>query len=131
MIEVTKKKKDKKCSECGDTVKSYSYESYCKVCADEVWDRGFESTSDHAEEQYDQQMEKSNKINSNLNKADINFSSVLGLIDVMNGAFLCQKCGKQRFTWTWYSENRNEKRLREILKDPCPKCETIGYLEFK
>lgn len=130
MIRLTKKK-EKKCSRCGDIVKSFSYGDYCSVCANEVWDRGFESTTQHAEEQYDQKMEKIEKINYYLNKAEINFSSILNMINAMNGVFQCIKCNKQRFTWTWYSDVRNEKRLKEILTDPCPKCKTIGFLRFK
>ena len=46
----TKKKGLKKCGGCGKLVASYSYGDYCDACGHEVWDRGFESTTDHAEE---------------------------------------------------------------------------------
>ncbi len=43
-------KKKLKCDKCGKEVDSYSYGDYCSTCADEVWDSGFQSTSEHAYE---------------------------------------------------------------------------------
>ncbi len=43
-------KKLKKCSGCGTMVESYSYGDYCYSCAADVWDGGFQSTSEHAYE---------------------------------------------------------------------------------
>jgi hypothetical protein len=40
----------KKCSNCGKMVEKYTYGSACDDCAAEVWDRGFESTSENAYE---------------------------------------------------------------------------------
>ncbi len=40
----------KRCAKCGKTVDEYSYGSFCDDCAGEVWDAGFESTKQHAEE---------------------------------------------------------------------------------
>ena len=47
---MAKKKEVKRCQKCRTAVNSYTYGSYCDKCADEVWDAGFESTTQHAEE---------------------------------------------------------------------------------
>ena len=36
-----------KCEKCGDEEKTL-YHGYCYSCYEAIWDRGFESTSEHA-----------------------------------------------------------------------------------
>lgn len=38
----------KVCEGCGKEVDAFAYGHYCKDCAQEVWDSGFEGTSEHA-----------------------------------------------------------------------------------
>jgi len=128
---MAKKNKVKKCAKCGVIVKSYSYGSYCYSCAKEVWDAGFESTTQHAEEIHEQMMRKIEKINEMLNKAPINYEKISKLVEYRSGIFRCASCGKFRFRWTHYGEKRNEKKLREVLTTACPKCNATDSLTFE
>ena len=128
---MAKKKNVKKCEKCGVIVKSYSYGFYCSSCAAEVWDAGFESTTQHAEEIYEQIIEEIEEINKMLNKAQINYKVISELVEYRSGIFRCAVCGKFRFRWTHFGEKRNEEKLREVLTTPCPKCNATSKLKFE
>ena len=124
------KNSKKKCARCGKVVQSYSYGDYCDSCAADVWDEGFESTTQHAEEIYEQQMRDREEINEHLNEANINVGDIKALIEYTSGTFRCSKCGKLRLRWVHFPEPENDDELRNALKTPCPKCKTKGYLKF-
>ncbi|MFC1979197.1 hypothetical protein ACFLVP_04340 [Chloroflexota bacterium] len=124
------KDKEKKCARCGKVVQSYYYVQYCESCADDVWDAGFESTTQHAEEIYEQQMRNMEKINEHLNKANISIRDIKDLITYRSGTFRCSKCGKVRLKWIHFPQPENDDELRNALKTPCQKCQTKGYLTF-
>ena len=128
---MAKKKHVKKCDKCGDIVESYSYGSYCESCAAEVWDAGFESTSQHAKEIHEAMIKKKEEINKNLNKAHINYEVISRLVEYRSGIFRCAVCGKFRFRWTHFGEKRNEEKLIEVLTTSCPKCNATGNLKFE
>ncbi len=122
----------KKCSLCGVIVDSYSYGHFCKSCAREVWDRGFESTTQHAEEIYEKDLEEKEEINKEINKAKINSTAVRKLVNYKSGTFRCSKCKKLRMKWAHFEPPlEDEQKLRDILIKPCPKCNVTGYLTFK
>jgi Zn finger protein HypA/HybF involved in hydrogenase expression len=124
------KNKEKKCARCGKVVQSYSYGDYCHSCAADVWDAGFESTTQHAEEIYEQQMKDMDEINEHLNKAKISVKNIKNLIEYESGTLGCSKCGKLRLRLVRFPEPENDDELRNTLTTPCPKCGTIGYLKF-
>lgn len=126
-----KKSISKKCEKCGVVVDSYSYGSFCSSCAAEVWDTGFESTTQHAEEIYEAQMEEEEEINKSLDKANISYTAVRKLVKYRSGNFRCGKCGKLRIKWAHFNPPKeDEEKLREILTSPCPKCNKTGFLKF-
>ena len=123
--------KNKKCAHCGKIVKSYSYEQFCNSCAEEVWDRGFSSTTQHAEEIYEQDLKDKAEINKKINKTKISYNVVRNLIDYKSGTFLCSKCNKIRLKWIHFpSSPIKDEELRLLLEAPCPKCNVVGFLKF-
>ena len=128
---MAKKKHVKKCDKCGAIVESYSYGFYCESCAAEVWDAGFESTSQHANEIYEEMIKKKEEINKMLNKAHINYEVISRLVEYRSGIFRCAVCGKFRFRWAHFGEKRNEEKLIEVLTTSCPKCNATGNLKFE
>jgi len=124
------KSEEKRCAKCGKIVQSYSYVQYCESCAEEVWDAGFESTTQHAEEIYEAQMRQREKINEILNKSNINVRNIKNLIEFRSGTFRCSKCGTVRLKWVHFPKPESDSELRYALKTPCPKCQTKGYLTF-
>lgn len=124
------KKSEKKCAKCGKLVKTYSYLSYCDSCAEEVWDRGFDSTTQHAEEQYEQALKIQAKIKEYLGHAPITFEGLHKLVSVQNGHFRCKKCGCSRLNWEWFEED-SEEMLKKMVETPCPKCGDSGNFTFK
>ncbi len=115
-------KKEKKCAKCGVVVKAYSYGSFCSSCADEVWDTGFESTSQHAEEQYEAALEKKREINEKLSTLPINYELIRKITKYTSGRYRCKKCGKLRLKWIHFGDDGNEAKLRKMLASECPKC---------
>jgi len=123
--------KKKKCAYCGKIVESYSYEQYCSSCAEEVWDRGFSSTTQHAEEIYEQDLKDIEEINKKINKTKISYNVVRDLIEWKSGTFRCSKCNKLRLKWIHFpSSPIKDEELRLLLKTPCPKCNVVGFLKF-
>ena len=123
--------KNKKCAYCGKIVKSYSYEQFCSSCAEEVWDRGFESTTQHAEEIYEQDLKDKEEINKKINKTKISYNIVRNMIEYKSGTFRCSKCNKLRLKWIHFpSSPIQDNKFRLLLKTPCPKCNVVGYLKF-
>jgi hypothetical protein len=51
----SKKKKKKKCEKCGDALDGNGIQGYCSTCYEKIWDNGFESTTQHAEELADEE----------------------------------------------------------------------------
>ncbi len=123
--------KNKKCAECGKSVKSYTYGNFCDLCAEEVWDRGFSSTTQHAEEIYEQGLKDIEEINKKINKTKISYNVVRNLIEYKSGTFRCSKCNNLRFEWIHFPNLPiKDEKLRLLLKTPCPKCNVVGFLKF-
>jgi len=123
--------KNKKCAKCGKSVKSYTYGNFCDLCAEEVWDNGFDSTTQHAEELYEQDLKDIAEINKNINKTKISYNVVRDLIEHKSGTFRCSKCNKIRLEWIHFPNSPiKDKELRLLLKTPCPKCNVVGFLKF-
>ena len=124
------KKKVKSCTKCGDVVKNYSYGSYCSICAEKVWDAGFDSTSQHAEEQYESMLKKEKDVNELLNHPPVEYDMLRKLLGCTRGNFSCKKCRKLRLNWIWFKEE-NDVKLKAMLTTPCPKCKDTGNFTFK
>ena len=123
--------KNEKCAKCGIIVKSYSYEQYCSSCAEEVWDRGFSSTTQHVEEIYEEELKDIKEINKKINKTKISYNVLRNLIEYKSGTFRCSKCNKLRLKWIHFpSSPVKDEELRLLLKAPCPKCNVAGFLIF-
>ena len=123
--------KNKKCAKCGILVKSYSYGDFCDSCAEEVWDKGFDSTTQHAEELYEQDLKDIEEINKKINKTKISYNVVRNLIEYKSGTFRCSKCNVLRMEWNHFPNSPNkDKKLRLLLKTQCPKCNVVGFLYF-
>ena len=125
------KKKEKKCAKCGAVVKSYSYGSYCSSCAADVWDAGFESTSQHAEEQYEAALKKNQEINEMLNTLPINYDLLRKLTKYTSGRFRCKECGTLRLKWIHFGDDEKEAKLRKMLATACPKCNITDSFKFE
>ena len=125
------KKKSKKCAKCGRVVQSYSYGSYCSSCADEVWDAGFESTTQHAEEIYGSQLEEIREINEMLSHIPVSYEKLRKEIKYTNGTFRCKNCRKLRLNWIHFGDDENEAKLKEMLNTACPKCKDSGNFTFE
>ena len=123
--------KEKTCSKCGIKVKSYSYGSYCDTCANEVWDGGFSSTSQHAEELYEKETEDREKINRKLNKKDINYEEIKELTEHKSGRLRCAKCGHMRINTKYLSICIEKGIYIENLKKPCSKCGIKGFYIYE
>jgi len=95
--------KDKTCYKCGRIVKSYSYGDYCTTCADEVWDSGFESTSKHAEEIYEEEIKDCEEINSLSYKDDIDYNVIKELLKYRIGRLRCAKCDYVRINTKYFN----------------------------
>ena len=122
---------NKKCANCGKLVKSYSYGYYCSSCAEEIWDRGFDSTTQHAEELYEQDLKEKKEINKKINKGNISYNIVRNSIGYKSGTFRCSKCNKLRLEWIHFPNSPiKDEKLRLLLKTPCPKCKVVGFLNF-
>ena len=125
------KKKVKKCAKCGVVVEDYSYGSFCSSCADEVWDAGFESTTQHAEEIYEADLKERQEIEDLLNHPPVTYDSLRKLIKYKSGTFRCKKCGKLRLKWIHFGDDENEAKLRKMLTTACPKCNDTENFRFK
>ena len=80
---------NKKCAKCSIFVKSYSYGQFSDSCAEDVWDKGFNSTVQHAEELYEQDINAKEEINKKINKTKISYNFVRNLIENKSGTFRC------------------------------------------
>ena len=125
------KKKVKKCAKCGVVVKSYSYGSFCSSCADEVWDAGFESTTQHAEEQYKAALKELQEINDMLSHPPVSYDLLRKLIKYTSGRFRCKNCGKSLLKWIHFGDDENESKLRKMLTTACPKCNNTDNFTFE
>jgi len=122
---------NKKCANCGKLVKSYSYGYYCSSCAEEIWDRGFDSTTQHAEELYEQDLKENKEINKKIDKGNISYNIVRNLIGYKSGTFRCSKCNNLRLEWIHFPNSPiKDEKLRLLLKTPCRKCKVVGFLNF-
>ncbi len=122
---------NKKCAKCGILVESYSYMDFCDSCAEEVWDKGFDSTTQHAEELYEQDLIDRQEINKKINKTKISYIVVRNLIEHKSGTFRCSKCNKLRLKWIHFPKSPiKDEKLRLLLKTSCPKCNMVGFLKF-
>ena len=72
--------KKKLCYKCGKSVDSYSYGDYCYSCANDVWDSGFESSSQHADEIYEKEGKNKEELNIKLNRSKINYKDVINIL---------------------------------------------------
>ena len=121
----------KKCAKCGIVVKEYSYVSFCESCAEKVWDSGFDSTTQHAEEIYEASLKKKKEINELLNHTPVSYKSLLNLISYKSGKFFCKKCGKLRLKWIHFGDDEKEAKLRKMLATACPKCNSTDNFKFE
>ena len=80
-----------KCQQCGKVVKEYAYGKYCDECAKDVWDAGFESTSEHGYE-----IGFKDLVDKITVKRDQECMSTIGLLlrDFHPLEWKCEKCGK-------------------------------------
>ena len=125
------KKKVKKCYRCGVVVESYSYGDYCSKCAADVWDAGFESTTQHAEEIYEAELKEKEEINELLSHPPVSFEKIRKQIKYTNGTFRCKNCRKLRLNWVHFGDDENEAKLEKMLNTACPKCKDSGNFTFK
>jgi len=125
------KKKVKKCAKCGKVVKSYNYGSYCSSCADEVWDTGFDSTTQHADEISEARLEEEREINELLSQTPVSYQKLREEIEYTNGTFRCKNCREIRLKWIPFGDDENEAKLKKILNTACPKCKDSGNFMFE
>lgn len=120
--------KTKKCEQCGiETEKLYGEGAYCKKCYSEIWDNGFEVTSEWA---YDiSHRELNESIDENLDNSPAEFIETLTeLLNNFNEAdWVCTQCDEIRLTKEEQLNNDYEQCI-EILLKPCPNCGVKGYL---
>ena len=122
----------KRCAKCGTTVDHYSYGDFCDRCADEVWDAGFESTTQHAEEIAKHQEEDLEEINRMANKARVAYKKLSDSVEWKQGTWRCGKCKYVRMKSDQFIELKKDKaKLVEAFKTPCPKCKVKGFLTFE
>ena len=124
-------RKNKVCDRCGRETDSFSYGGYCEICADEIWDSGFESTTQHAEEIYEQQLRWKEEVNRELNKEKINYKQVAELLQFRSGTLKCSKCGYVRIDSKSFYSFKNINELIETLKNPCKKCNANDFYIFE
>ena len=106
---------------------SYSYGDYCSACAEEVWDRGFEVTTQWAEEVTHDSAEM--KLDTDLHKDPEKFKETVRFIfnDFELMDWYCTKCKTIRLTAGQQKEMTADEVV-EVLVQPCPGCKAEGYL---
>jgi len=121
------KKKKLICAKCGDEVDSYSYGDYCNSCADEVWDRGFEVTTQWAEEttHNSAELQLHTDLHENPEKFKKNIRSIQ--FDFETQDWYCTKCETTRLTID-QQKSMKTNEVVEALLQPCPGCQVEGYL---
>ena len=110
-----------KCAKCGIEVESYSYGDYCSNCAEEVWDSGFESTSEHAYEIGFHDLVQ--KLNDGGRRAEKAVGEILGEWGPLT--WKCSECGKTIIA----KEESLQISLEEKLKLLTTRCECGGVIE--
>ena len=100
------------CKQCGSNKKLGSYQGYCKKCYSEIWDSGFQSTSEHAYQIGHGELNR--KIAGQL---DDSFGQTINQIksDFETERWECTKCGCAR--------------PDDALLEPCPNCGSSGFLK--
>jgi rubrerythrin len=96
-----------------------------------VWDTGFESTTQHAEEQYEAALEKIQEINDLLSNPPVSYDLLRKLIKYTSGMFRCKECGKSLLKWIHFGDDENEAKLRKMLTTACPKCNNTDNFIFE
>ena len=121
------KKKKLICAKCGDEVDSYSYGDYCSTCADEVWDRGFEVTTQWAEETTHNSAEL--ELDTDLHKNPKKFKENIRFIhvDFELQDWYCTKCDITRLSMEEQKTMKTEEVVEALIL-PCPGCKAEGYL---
>ena len=122
------KEKKLTCDNCGIAVDKYSYGSYCETCAGEVWDRGFEVTSEWAEQSAHTDSKLSLDCDYQENPEE--FEKEIRYIQdsFETEQWYCNKCKQVRLTIDQQASMKTEQVVSE-LKKPCPKCGVQGYLD--
>ena len=111
-------KKPLKCAKCGEEVDSYSYGDYCSTCANEVWDSGFQSTSEHAYEVGFHDLV--NKLDKECDKkARHAIGEIMGEWDIPD--WRCPSCDAIRLGPDDIKEMSHEEKMDKICA-PCPEC---------
>ena len=124
--------KKKLCNRCGESVDSYSYGDYCYTCANDVWDSGFESSSQHADEIYEKEEKNKEELNIKLNRSKINYKDVINILKYEYGRLRCSKCAYVRIRLNIFKKIReNDVLFEETLKKRCAKCKVIGFYKFE
>ena len=123
--------KEKTCNKCGKKVNSYTYGFYCSSCADDVWDAGFESTTQHAEEIYEAEIKDREEINEMLNKKDIDFEAIEELMIYNTGRLRCAKCNYVRINTKYLDTIKEKGKFIENLKKRCSKCGLEGFYIYE
>ena len=115
------------CKKCGkETDKLYSDE-YCHDCYSEIWDRGFEVTSEWAENIA--HSDAISDINDDIetNSGDLSADIRYVLTNFERSDWYCTECLAERLSieeqLTWSIES-----IANHLKSQCPKCGTIDNL---
>ncbi len=119
----------KRCAKCGRVVDEYVYESYCDECAAEVWDAGFESTTQHADEIAQYEEDELQEIERMANKARVAYVKLADFVRERHGTWRCGRCNHVRIRSDQFRRLGGDKaKLVEAFKKPCPKCKVEGFL---
>ena len=119
--------KEYKCEKCGDVMKDKGYSGYCHECYSEIWDSGFESTSEHAYEIGFYQLVDRLK-GPCTEKAKKAIGEIMGEWGPLQ--WNCRKC-KSILITKKDAGKMSTQSIVELLCKPCPQCCTEGSIEPK
>jgi len=120
-------KKTYKCDKCDDKMDDNGYQGYCSSCYGDIWDAGFESTSQHAHEvTYYQLVDCLDQPCTKKTK------EAMEEIMVEWGPlqWSCGKCKTSLLSLGKSSKTTIAKKV-EILCEPCKKCGAPGNVRPK
>ena len=120
-------KKPKVCSQCGRETDTLYGESYCHECYAEIWDRGFEVTTEWGDQVGHSDL--NSDLDDDLNVDPQAYRKIIDEI-LRNFEFAnweCLKCETIRLVEADQGSMTNT-QISEVLMQPCPACGATGYL---